>query len=122
MRKSLVMYVNQTHVVQVLLPHLVKVCAGAPVPLGSWETPTKAVDQNASSTLTVQEILPALITNVLTPVLEPVAPMPPVLSSTIFQHVFVSQDMWAMPLKSVSKVSMTTLYNATRYSHHILHD
>ena len=92
------------------------------MPLGSWGTPTKAVDQNASSTLTVPEILPALITNVLTPVLEPVAPMPPVLLSTIFQHVSVSQDMWAMPLKSVSKVSMVTLYNVTRYSHLILHD
>lgn len=106
MSQSLI-FVHLVHVVQVLLHHQVKVFVNALVPLDCKVTPIiMAANLSVSSTLTAPEILPAPITNVLTPVLEPVVSMPPVLSSTTFQHVSVNRDLLEMLLRSVLKVSM----------------
>ena len=59
--------------------------------------------------LTVTEILPVLITSVLTHALAPVVNMLPVLLSTIYPHVSAYPDMWAMLLKSALNVSMSFL-------------
>ena len=95
------MFVILTPVDQVLQLHLVKEAVSAHVPQASLEIHIKDAGQSASSILTVIEILPALITSVLTHVLALVVSMPLVQSSTIIQHVSVLKDMLEMHLKSV---------------------